>query len=110
MRVCCHKRAGYFFAFDVHVNPAATGIVKGLPAHDEGVRRWCRRAFTELVSCCEGRRKAVVFDHGAAPLGVAHGANVSHAESVTCGGSAQILNKEKYKNYMGTFTLCKAGE
>lgn len=49
--------------------------------------------LTELMSGGEGRGQAVVFDHRAAPLGVAHGANICHAKSVTGGGSTQVLDQ-----------------
>lgn len=47
---------------------------------------------TELMSGGEGRGEAVVFDDRAAPLRVAHGANVCHAKSVAGGGSTKILH------------------
>lgn len=54
-----------------------------------------RRRLTKLMSSGEGWGEAVVFDHGAAPLGVTHGADIRHAKSVTGGGSAQILEQEQ---------------
>lgn len=51
--------------------------------------------LTKLVSSGEGGGEAVVFDHRAAPLGVAHGANICHAESVTSGSSTQVLDTQK---------------
>lgn len=51
--------------------------------------------LTELMGSGEGRRQAVVFDHRAAPLGVAHGAHIRHAKSVTGGSSTQVLGEKK---------------
>ena len=38
---------------------------------------------TQLVGSSEGGLEAIVLDDGAAPLGVTHGAHVSHAQRVT---------------------------
>lgn len=49
--------------------------------------------LTKLMSSGEGRGEAVVFDYRAAPLGVAHGADIGHSKSVTGGGSTQVLDQ-----------------
>lgn len=51
---------------------------------------------TELMSSGESWRKAVVFDYRAAPLGVAHGANICHAKCVTGGGAAEVLDEKRH--------------
>lgn len=56
---------------------------------------------TELVSGGEGWGQAVVFNDRAAPLRVAHGANVCHAESVAGGGSTKILQKNSNTSEQG---------
>lgn len=50
--------------------------------------------LTKLMSSGEGWRQTVVLDHGAAPLGVTHGADVRHAKSVTGRRAAQILGRD----------------
>ena len=58
---------------------------------------WVRRGPTELVSGGEGGGQPVVLDHRAAPLGVAHGAHVGHAQGVAGGGSAQVLRGQRHR-------------
>ena len=50
-----------------------------------------RALHTQLVGSGEGRGQPIVLNHRAAPLGVAHGAHVGHAQGVTGGGSTQVL-------------------
>lgn len=61
-------------------------------------------SLTEFVRRGEGGGQAVVLDDGAAPLRVAHGANICHAKSVTGGSSTQVLCVYIYV-YMFIFTL-----
>ncbi len=51
-------------------------------------------SLTQFMCGGEGWGETIIFNDWAAPLRITHGAYISHTQSVTCGGSTQVLWRE----------------